>query len=223
MSIRKVSFAPGEFYHIYNRGNDKREIFHDQQDYFYFLKTLNIFNTKMSLRLRYMSKDFFICNNNPGLVSIGCYCLMPNHFHLLITQTEDGDISKFMQKVMTSYVMYYNQKYKRTGSLFEGKFKSKHIGDDRYFKYLFSYVHLNPIKLIEPKWKTEGIKNQEKALEFLEKYEYSSYGKYAKGKDKYNILNTSVFPEYFPTKELFKKDIFDWLTYGDVCLADEGG
>ena len=223
MSIRKTSFAPGEFYHIYNRGNDKREIFHDQWDYAHFLKILNLFNRKENLCLRYESGNFFIPNLKTELVSIGAYCLMPNHFHLLISEKEEGGISRFMQKISTGYVMYYNQKYNRTGSLFEGKFKSKHIGDDRYFKYLFSYVHLNPIKLIEPKWKTEGIKDNKKALEFLETYRYSSYRKYTKGEDENNILDISVFPEYFPTKESFEKDIFDWLNYDKEDFHDEGG
>ncbi len=223
MSIRKTSFAPGEFYHIYNRGNDKRDIFHDEQDYFYFLKTLNIFNSKMKLRLRYISEDFLIYNNKLDLVSIGGYCLMPNHFHLLVSEKESGGISKFMQKVLTGYVMYYNQKYKRTGSLFEGKFKSKHISNDRYFKYLFSYIHLNPVKLIEPKWKTEGVKDHKKALDFLYNYEYSSYKKYLKGEDKYNIIENSIFPDYFATRGSFEKDIFEWLNYGKEDLHEKGG
>jgi putative transposase len=223
MSIRKTSFVPGEFYHIYNRGNNKREIFHDKNDFLFFIKNLNLFNTRKNLCLRCTLKDFLIYNNNKELVSVGCYCLMPNHFHLIISEKNIGYITKFMQKVTTSYVMYYNQKYKTTGSLFEGRFKSKHIDDDRYFKYLFSYIHLNPVKLVDPKWKIDGIKDHKKALEFLENYEYSSYKKYLKGEDKYNIIENFSFPEYFPTRESFKKDIFDWLIYGKEDLHDEGG
>jgi putative transposase len=167
--------------------------------------------------------DFFIPNTKDKIVSIGCYCLLPNHFHLILKEIEEGGISRFMQKITTSYAMYYNQKYKRTGSLFEGKFKSKHISDDRYFKYLFSYIHLNPVKLIEPKWKTEGIRDYKKALGYLEKYEHSSYRKYLKGEDEYSIVDNSAFPEYFPTKESFKNEVFDWLNYGKEDLRYEGG
>ena len=223
MSIRKTSFAPGEFYHIYNRGNGKREIFHDQWDYSHFLKILNLFNNKENHCLRYESGNFFIPNLKTELVSIGGYCLMPNHFHLLVTEKEEGGISRFMQKLSTGYVMYYNQKYKRTGSLFEGKFKSEHVGNDKYLKYLFSYIHLNPVKLVEPKWKTKGVMDQTRVLEFLNGYEYSSYKKYLTDEDKYNILDTSAFPEYFPTKESFKKEIFEWLNYEKDGLDREGG
>ena len=160
MSIRKVSFVFGEYYHIYNRGNSKQKIFHEKEDYLYFIKLLYILNQKNKKQLRDYTHDVFISRENcDPLVAIGAYVLMPNHFHILITPTEDGSVSKFMQKISTGYVMYYNQKYKRSGSLFEGKFKSQHANNDRYLKYLFSYIHLNPLKLIDKNWKEKGIKN----------------------------------------------------------------
>ena len=163
MSIRKVSFVFGEYYHIYNRGNSKQKIFHEKEDYLYFIKLLYILNQKNKKQLRDYTHDVFISRENcDPLVAIGAYVLMPNHFHILITPTEDGSVSKFMQKISTGYVMYYNQKYKRSGSLFEGKFKSQHANNDRYLKYLFSYIHLNPIKLIDKNWKEKGIKNAQK-------------------------------------------------------------
>lgn len=214
MSIRKTSFAPGEFYHIYNRGNDKREIFHDNDDYLRFLSLINILNDNRFKRLRIISGDFLFTGKKQRLVSIGSYCLMPNHFHILITEKEEGGVSRFMQKAMTAYVMYYNQKYKRTGSLFEGKFKSEHAPDDRYLKYLFSYIHLNPVKLIQPNWKKVGIKNQKEVMSYLKDYKYSSYNTYLSGQDKYNIMDKDNFPDYFPSKESFEKEIFEWLNYG---------
>ncbi len=74
---------------------------------------------------------------------------MPNHFHILFKQEKEQGITTFMQKLSTAYVMYYNKKYKRSGGLFEGKFKSKYAGEDRYLKYLFSYIHLNPLKILD--------------------------------------------------------------------------
>src|ERR1035437_6376747 len=178
MSIRKVNFVSGEYYHIYNRGNSKQKIFHDKQDYSHFLNLLYIFNTHKNCNLydlkRNYSFDLYTVEVENNLVNIGAYCLMPNHFHILITQTEKGDISKFMQKLTTAYVMYYNKKYKRTGSLFEGKFKSEYIDNDRYLKYLFSYIHLNPIKLIQKDWKEVGILNKIEVIKYLKTYEYSS-------------------------------------------------
>lgn len=148
------------------------------------------------------------------IVFIGCYCLMPNHFHILITQAEEGGISKFMQKITTAYAMYYNKKYNRTGSLFEGKFKSEYLNNDRYLKYLFSYIHLNPVKLIQKDWKKIGIKNKEDTLRYLQNYKQSSYLDYLEMKRIQNkILNIEAFPKYFQSKKSFKIEIFEWLSY----------
>lgn len=216
MSIRKVKLVSGEYYHVYNRGNSKQKIFHDEEDYLRFIALLYACNQKCYLKVGNLTKGqtlYDIERGNP-IVSIGAYCLMPNHFHILITQTDDENISNFMQKLSTSYSMYYNKKYKRTGSLFEGKFKSEHIDKDRYFKYLFSYVHLNPIKLIQKDWKEIGIKNKKKAIEYLNSYEYSSYLDFIGEKRIQNIiLNIESFPKYFPNKKSFMKEIFEWLGY----------
>lgn len=218
MSIRKVSFVPSEYYHIYNRGNSKQTIFHDKKDYIHFLGLLYACNQKENLKIDNLQKgqDLFSIEKDSTLVDIGAYCLMSNHFHILITQTEDGSISKFMQKLSTAYVMYYNKKYKRTGGLFEGKFKSRHLDTDQYLKYAFSYLHLNPVKLIEKEWKTKGIKNKTAAFEHLKKYEYSSFLDYLGVERIQNkILNTKSFPKYFPNKESFVEEIFEWLSYDE--------
>ena len=121
-----------------------------------------------------------------------------------------------MQKISTAYVMYYNKKYERTGGLFEGKFKSQHLNTDRYLKYIFSYIYLNPVKLIDSKWKDRGIQNKQKALKFLKKYTYSSYLDYLGINRLQNkILDTKAFPKYFPDKRSFLNEIFDWLNYKD--------
>ena len=214
MSIRKINFAEGEFYHLYNRGNSKQIIFKDKSDYRHFIHLLYLSNTKNNFRINDISKDFFNFDQGQKIVSIGAYCLMPNHFHILITQNEDGGISKFMQKLSTAYSMYYNKKYERTGGLFEGKFKSRYIDTDKYLKYLFSYIHLNPIKLIQKDWKDVGIRSRAEAIVFLNKYSYSSYLDWTdKYREENKILDIEVFPNYFSTNNLFKKEIFEWLEY----------
>lgn len=214
MSIRKVNFVPNEYYHIYNRGNDKRVIFHDNQDYQRFVSLMYLSNTKINFRMNDISKDVYNFDRGKKLVEVGAYCLMSNHFHLILIQTEEGSISKFMQKLSTGYSMYYNQKYKRTGSLFEGKFKSEYANSDRYLKYLFSYIHLNPIKLIKKDWKEKGIGDVNKAVEFLNNYKYSSYLDYLEDERKEKvIINKEGFPAYFPTKNKFQKEIFEWLSF----------
>ncbi len=108
--------------------------------------------------------------------------------------------------------MYFNKKYERTGGLFEGKFKSQHVGDDRYLKYLFSYIHLNPVKLIDPAWKESGIKNKNKTLDFLRTYKYASYLDFSGIKrSESKILDTSLFPNYFPSVRTFETEILSWF------------
>lgn len=205
MSIRSTSLVSGEYYHIYNRGNSKQIIFHDEQDYRYCIKLLSIMNSEQHSKSRDTKKSSV---DRDTLVSIGAYCLMPNHFHILFRQEKDNGITLFMQKMSTAYVMYYNKKYKRTGGLFEGKFKSKYSGGDTYLKYLFSYIHLNPLKIIEPNWKKSKL--QGKLYSFLLEYQYSSFNEYIS--NNFEIINKTAFPDYFSTKDEFIKEITSWIS-----------
>ena len=214
MSIRKVNFAIDEYYHLYNRGNSKQKIFLDEEDYNHFVKLLYLCNSIKSIAYRDISKNVYDFDRENTLIFIGVYCLMPNHFHILIREKTENGISKFMQKISTAYSMYFNKKYKRTGGLFEGKFKSQHVDIDRYMKYLFSYIHLNPIKLIESKWKEIGIKNIKGAIKYLKTYQYSSYLDYLKeDRLRLKILDKKQFPEYFLSKNSFEREIFEWLSF----------
>ncbi len=219
MSIRNISFVEGEYYHIYNRGNSKQKIFLSESDYQRFVDLLYAVNREDGFNFADSQKGISVYekdSENP-LVAIGAYCLMPNHFHILLTPLVGGGVSKFMQKLSTAYVMYFNLKNKRTGSLFEGKFRSQYVGNDRYLKYIFSYIHLNPIKLIQKDWKEKGIKNKKVALQYLAGYEYSSYVDYI-GKERVQkmILSKSHFPEYFPSKSEFNNEILDWISYNET-------
>jgi putative transposase len=217
MSIRITNFVQGEYCHIYNRGNSKQKIFQDKEDYFRFISLLYISNSSENFNLYDLNRDInfnvYEIERINLLVDIGAFCLMPNHFHILITERTEGGISKFMQKLSTAYSMYYNKKYERTGSLFEGKFKSQHADTDQYLKYLFSYIHLNPIKLIQKDWKEKGIKNKKEAVGYLNSYFYSSYLDFVgEQRIQSKILNIKSFPKYFPNKTSFIKEIFEWLT-----------
>lgn len=207
-----------EFYHIYNRGTEKRVVFFNRADYERFLALLYLCNSKKNIHL----------NNYPGLnlnerlsleranpvVNIGAYCLMPNHFHLIIQEKENAGISRFMQKVITGYTMYFNKRNERTGALFQGKFKATHAENDEYLKYLISYVHLNPIKLIDPHWKESGLKNKKCAEDFLSQYSYSSYLDYCgKKRLEEKIINKHALPKYFNSLANFKSVTQNWLEY----------
>jgi len=215
---RKFGFAVDGYYHIYNRGVDKREIFLDKYDRERFLRLLFASNSSRAFVYRDIKNvSFDKINRGEQKTAVGAYCLMPNHFHLLLRETTGGGISAFMGKLLTSYSMYFNKKYKRTGSLFESTFRAKEVTNDNYLKYLFAYIHLNPVKLIDSEWKEKGISDKKATEDFLKKYRYSSYEEYLEGSEREEklILNREVFPEYFETKNDFQDLINDWLTYRD--------
>jgi putative transposase len=217
MPTRNVTFAPGEFYHVYNRGTEKRTIFKDKADYNRFIELLFLSNSSKSVNVRDLKKTFkniFEFDRGKALVSIGAYCLMPNHFHILITPLSDEGLAKFMNKLSTSYSMYFNKRFERTGSLFEGTYKAKHADTDEYLKYLFSYIHLNPVKLIQPDWKEKGIVNREKAYQYVSSFQYSSLPDYV-GHDRKEgvILETGAFPEYFVEHKDHETELFEWLSF----------
>ncbi len=215
MSLRRVTFVSGEYYHLYNRGNSKQKIFLDEADYNRFLKLLFLCNSELNINFRNVidvTKDPLAFERGETLVDIGAFCLMPNHFHLLVREKEGGNVSLFVKKLLTAYVMYFNKKYERTGSLFEGKFKSEYAGEDNYLKYLFSYIHLNPIKLIDPKWRLEGVRDRLKAQKYALDYEYSSYACLGGENQKWSkIIHTNNFPRYFLDAAHYKREIFEWL------------
>ena len=211
LMIRKLNFAPNEYYHVYNRGADRRKIFLDKGDHERFLTLLYLCNSGIPLHRSdlgvAMSKKIFAHPKETTLVDIGAYCLMPNHFHLLLREQSEGGISAFMQKLSTAYAMYFNRRHERRGTLFEGRFKATHVARDEYLKYLFAYIHLNPIGIIDAEWKKNHITHKKNAEEYLNSYKYSSYLDYAKKdtpRSEKSILNTLAFPEYFEKATDFK-------------------
>lgn len=216
---RKIDFSVEEYYHIYSRGTDKRSVFMNQCDYQRFKALLYICNSiePVDINKHFREGKTFIglfeTQQKDTLVDIGVYCLMPNHFHLLVREKKEGGITKFMQKLLTAYSMYFNKKNSRTGALFESKFKAKHVDSDRYLKYLFSYIHLNPVKLIDSKWKENGILDRVGAQQYLEKYTFSSYLDYREEILRFQakIINRKVFPDYFNTAKDFNHFINEWL------------
>ncbi len=132
--------VPNSYYHVYARGHGKQKIFRDSDDYEYFL----------SLFARHLSNDPAV--NVTGRVYshlhehilLLCYCLMSNHFHLLLYQKTDGAMSQLMRSIMTSYSMYFNKKYGLSGALFETRYKASRISSDEYLLHISRYIHLNP-------------------------------------------------------------------------------
>ncbi len=216
---RKVSFAVGEYYHLYNRGTEQRNIFRSDFDLLRFSFLLYVCNSTKSIDVRELKENteglpFGKIDRGETIVDIGSWCLMPNHFHILVKEKMEGGITKFMLKLATAYSMYFNKLYNRSGRLFQGPFQSSHINKDEYLKYLFAYIHLNPIKLIDFNWKEIGISNKSLAQSHLSNYQYSSYFDYiGTTRDFSLILNKEAFPNYFLGSHDFTHFVNDWLTY----------
>ena len=220
--LRKDPFITGEYYHIYNRGIDKRVIFKSERDYQRFIMLLFLANSNNSFRLDDLLKkggktfyEILVMDKGKPFVSIGAWCLMPNHFHILVKQEVDGGITKFMRKLGVGYSMFFNIKYQRHGALFGGLFKSKYISEDLHLKHLFGYIHLNALDIKFSGWeKLIDKKHPKEWKDFLENYSYSSYQDYIGIlRPEGNALNKSVFPEYFEAENSFKDFIDSYLSF----------
>lgn len=200
--IRKIKFANNYYYHVYNRGVEKRLIFLDEEDYqrfIYYLYELNNKDLVSDIPFFKRQKIGDLVSDRNKLVDIVCFVLMPNHFHLLLRQAQENGIRLFLHKLSLAYARYFNEKYERVGSLFQGRFKAKLVDRNEYINYLFYYILMNPLELIEPKWKDGKIKNPQKLKNFLKSYKWSSHGYY---KDEINfpfVVNKKAILNLFET------------------------
>lgn len=201
---RYAHFVPGEYYHIYNRGINKNKIFFSDNDWKYFQRLLYIRNDAEGfIRIdRCRKKKLHEIEIKTPLVDIQSYALMPNHFHILMSEREAGGISTFMKRLLTSYSMYINKKYNRSGSLMCRPFRSTHVGSDEYMRWLVSYIHLNPVKLVESDWKEKGLSDAVQAQKFLQSFMYASYTDYyIQERDETRILNKNSLPFFISDLE----------------------
>jgi putative transposase len=209
------NFANGEFYHILNRGVEKRKIFFSNKDRMYFLHNLYEFND-LHHAPRHKEKNKIIIKNKKRdlLVEIHCFSLMPNHYHMICRQLKEGGISLFIKKVNGGYARGLNEKYKRIGHLFQGRFKSIHIDNERYLMHLVCYIHSNPLELWKPDWKERILKGEtEKALEFLKNYRWSSHLDYLGIKNFPSLLNRNFLLSLFGGEKGYLNFFRDWLKY----------
>ena len=186
-------FAAGECYHIYNRGNAKMDIFRDAQDYQNFLKRLEmVLGLAEPVEASGRSQRKALVRLEPlpkGSFSVVSYCLMPNHFHILIKQNGDISISKLMAKLTTSYAMYFNKKYNRVGGIFQDKFKAVPVDTDQYLQWLSVYIHQNP--------PVAGL------IEKPEDWPWSSYSSCISNKEDI-ICDTSIILENYKNSDEYK-------------------
>lgn len=177
MSTPKRLFQNGSYYHLFNRGIDKADIFWEAKDFERFLESL-IYYQQDKPQVRYSYSNFKPGKRSAKVnFSIVCYCLMPNHFHLLVRQESDGGIKETMSLFLNSYAKYFNTKYNRSGPLFQGRFKSVLVSSDEQLVYLARYILLNPY--------VAHLTNSP------EKYQWSAYKEYFFGKTSLPICTKS--------------------------------
>lgn len=204
MPYRQTPFVTNGYYHIYNRGIDKRNIFFTDQDKKRFLRTISYYqirDPKPKFSTYQVMKTFPV-DKSKRIVEIICYCLMPNHFHLLVKQTEDGGISEFVRKFIHSYTKYFNAKHKHEGPIFMGLFKAVPIESDEQLQHVSRYIHLNP--------------RVSRIVQDLEKYPWSSYQAYVANKTQYIPLKKDAILSFFKSPVEYKKFMKDQIAYGET-------
>ncbi len=196
--MRNHKFVIGEYYHIYNRGTDKRDIILDIYDLERFMQGLTYFNMTRPIGSIYeisFGSNKEKLNLSEKLVDIIAYCINPNHFHLILTPLTENGIEKFMQKI-AGYTRYFNEKYKRSGVLFQGKFKSKYIDNNKYLLHLSVYVNMNNRAKL-------GTPSTKLSKSSLEEYIEEIHG----------ICNAEIILKQFKDKEQYKNFAFDSWEY----------
>ncbi|MBI2004940.1 transposase [Patescibacteria group bacterium] len=222
--IRKINFAPNEWYHCYTRSIDKRPVFTTLQDYNRFLEALYLSNDVKPIERSSLYNpshaDFFELERYRPVVAIGAFSIMPNHFHILIKELVEGGVTKFMRKVGTSFAMYFNVKYEHVGNVFIKPFRSKHIRDDRYLKRVIQYIHLNAAELFEPEWKQGSIRNIQSLEKRLRAYRYSSFFDYCGEKRPENSIldpkTKTLFDDLPPFQNILEEAA---MYYQDLSIS----
>ena len=160
--MRNIKIAPGEYYHIFNRGVNKQLIFHDNADRARFLFLILHFQSPTIFEKISRSVKSFVQHRvfdidkevkekiiKSRFVELTSFCLMPNHFHLIVKEIEENGIARYMQRILNSYTKYYNTKYNKSGHLFQGPYKIVHIKNNKQLLHLSAYIHRNPRELKE--------------------------------------------------------------------------
>jgi putative transposase len=216
----------GGIYHVLNRGVEKRKIFLKNQDYSRFIFGLEFFNNEATTNLwnllsrggtvppRILGKRIATERDRKQkpLVELLAFTLMPNHYHLVLREIQEGGISLFMRK-MGGYSTYFNKQYKRVGSLLQSRYTSVPIQNDVQLSNVFVYVHTNPVELIEPEWKEFKVKDPKNALAYLENYRWSSYHDYVGNPTFPLTTQRTFFLDFYGKEQNCRRAVKDWVEF----------
>ncbi|MDI6591908.1 MAG: transposase [Patescibacteria group bacterium] len=222
MPIKRPQLINGEIYHIVIRAIEGLKLFRDKKDKLRMIHDLFEFNDDDPVISTHRKSKIIkgtrtvlvpLKKKRKMLVEILAFCLMPNHVHLLVRQLREGGISKFMRKIGAGYGIYYNKKYKRTGHIFQGKYRIVHIKTQEQLKTVFVYIHSNPVSLIVPNWKEKGIKEIKKVINFLENYKWSSYPDYLEKKNFPSLTNREFLTKIMDGFKGCQEFVNGWLQF----------
>lgn len=198
MPYRKVPLATGEYYHVFNRGVARTPIYINARDYTRFIQVLSYYRYAGIQQKFSAGATISIGEDNPRLVDIIAYCLMPNHFHLLIKQKVENGIVHFISNLCNSYSKYFNTKNKRVGTLFQGPFKAVHIETEEQLLHVNRYIHINPLVSF--------------IVKDINAYRWSSFSEYL-GDGESNLCEKDIIMHNFSTSDLYKKFVLDQVDY----------
>lgn len=231
MPYRKEKFKNGDIVHITLRGIDGKLIFRDISDYFRGIFSVYEFNNLKPVSIKYRreiisrikkkfirgrtsdNKSIIIPDKRERIVDVLAFCFMPNHIHLLVKQIEDNGITEFMRKIGTGYGGYFNRKYKRKGHLFQNTFNAIHIRTEEQLRIVVVYIHTNSLSLVYPGWKKIRIKNQEKTLNNLREYKWSSHLDYIGIKNFPSVTQRDFILDLFGGVENYQEFIKDYINW----------
>jgi len=226
--MRKEPFTTGDFIHVFNRGNRKMLIVHNDSDKWRFLKVLRFLNDKYSPPNIFREIEISVNNgksrqferpknwpSSQPLVKILSFCLMPNHYHLLLKEVIDGGISKFMHRLSTSFTNYSNIKYDEVGSLFQGNYRAKLIKEERYLQYVDVYIQVFNFFELYPGGLEKATKEFDKAFDFILESPFCSLGE-SFGRRKLNIIDRDILAGTFEDLKEYKEFARELIIYHNI-------
>jgi putative transposase len=205
-----------ELYHVLNRGVEKRSVVLDDEDRVRFLHDLFVFNDTKAAP-NYILPGRQMTGPRTLLIHLHAFCLMDNHYHLLLSEAREGGIGLFLQKLNMGYAKYFNEKYKRTGVLWQGPSKKILIARDAHFLHIPFYIHLNPLDYSMPEWRKGAVRNAKKALAELATYRWSSHLDYLGVKNFPSLTEREFLGEVLGGKKRYEKEMCDIIADPQVA------
>lgn len=205
-----------KIFHALNRGTDKRKIFFTTEDYLRFIHNMSDFNNREIAFLSYRNRRHYSEVSAPKeddkIVDVLCWALMPNHFHILLQERKARGSSIFIQKLTGGYTMYFNPRHQRSGTLFQGRSKIIPVADNPHFLHLPFYILANPLDIFQSNWKKNGLKDISGAMNFLEKYKWSSFREMISVNSDPSVINKKLFFSLFDwDRNGWKNEFIAWL------------